>query len=136
ALALLKQHGAGGPSAPSGGNSSIWTCSNVKASIRYTWTASNATRTTQEAIIKAELKSIGVDIVDSPLPANVVFGPTGVPSGNYDLANFAWVTTADPAGFVSDWSCGGLQNYLNYCNRKATRLMQASDSELNPEKRA
>jgi len=135
-LALLKAHCTGGPSAVSQSNGNIWTCAGLKASFRYTWTASNATRTTQEAIIKAELKSIGVEIVDASLPANVVFGPTGIPSSNYDLANFAWVTAADPAGFVSDWSCGGLQNYLNYCNRKATRLMQASDSELNPEKRA
>jgi peptide/nickel transport system substrate-binding protein len=135
AVALLKKHCTGGPSAPSGGNSDIWTCSNVKASVRYTWTASNATRTTQEAIVKAELKSIGVDVVDSPLPANVVFGPTGVPSGNYDLANFAWVTLPDPAGFVPIWECGGGSNYLNYCNRKATRLMDASQSELDPAKR-
>ena len=136
ALALLKKHCTGGPSAVSQSNSETWTCSNLKASFRYTWTASNATRTTQEAIIKAEMKSIGIDITDAALPANVVFGPTGIPSSNYDLANFAWVTAADPAGFVSDWSCGGLQNYLNYCNRKATKLMQASDSELDPAKRA
>src|SRR6478735_4190776 len=135
-LALLKAHCSGGPSAPSQSNSNFWTCKGLPAKFRYTWTASNATRTTQEAIIKAEMKSIGIEIVDSSLPANVVFGPTGIPSSNYDLANFAWVTAADPAGFVSDWSCGGLQNYLNYCNRKATKLMQASDSELNPEKRA
>jgi peptide/nickel transport system substrate-binding protein len=135
-LALLKAHCTGGPSTVSQSNSGIWTCAGLKATFRYTWTASNATRTTQEAIIKAEMKSIGIEIVDASLPANVVFGPTGIPSSNYDLANFAWVTAADPAGFVSDWSCGGLQNYLNYCNRKATSLMQASDSELNPEKRA
>jgi peptide/nickel transport system substrate-binding protein len=134
ALALLKAHCNGGPT--SVGGSGTWTCSGLPAKFRYTWTASNATRTTQEAIVKAEMKAIGIEIVDAALPANVVFGPTGIPSSNYDLANFAWVTTADPAGFVSDWSCGGLQNYLNYCNRKATRLMQASDSELNPEKRA
>jgi ABC-type transport system substrate-binding protein len=136
ALALLKAHCSGGPSAPSQSNSDIWTCSGLKASFRYTWTAGNATRTTQEAIVKAEMKSIGIEITDASLPANVVFGPTGIPSSNYDLANFAWVTTSDPAGFVSDWSCGGLQNYLNYCNRKATKLMQASDSELDPARRA
>jgi peptide/nickel transport system substrate-binding protein len=136
ALALLKKHCTGGPSSPSGSNSSIFTCSNLKASIRYTWTASNATRTTQEAIVKAELKAIGIDVVDASLPANVVFGPTGVPSGNYDLANFAWVTLPDPAGFVPTWSCGGLSNYLNYCNRKATKLLEASQTELDPAKRA
>jgi peptide/nickel transport system substrate-binding protein len=136
ALALLKKHCAGGPSSPSGSNSAIFTCAGLKASIRYTWTASNATRTTQEAIVKAELKAIGIEVVDAALPANVVFGPTGVPGGNYDLANFAWVTLPDPAGFVPTWGCGGLSNYLNYCNRKATKLLDASQTELDPAKRA
>jgi ABC-type transport system substrate-binding protein len=136
ALALLKKHCTGGPASASAGNSAIWTCANVKASVRYTWTASNATRTTQEAIVKAQLRQIGIDIVDASLPANVVFGPTGVPSGNYDLANFAWVTLPDPAGFVPTWGCGGLSNYLNYCNRKATKLLEASQTELDPARRA
>jgi peptide/nickel transport system substrate-binding protein len=135
-LALLKKHCTGGPSSVSQGNSSIWTCAGLPAKFRFTWTASNATRTTQETIIKAEMKSIGIEIDDAALPANVVFGPTGIPSSNYDLANFAWVTAPDPAGFVTTWSCGGLQNYLNYCNRKATALLAASQSELDPTKRA
>jgi peptide/nickel transport system substrate-binding protein len=135
ALALLKKHCTGGPSAPSQSNSSTWTCAGYPAKFRFTWTASNATRTTQEAIIKAQLKSIGIDIVDAALPANVVFGPTGIPSGNYDLAGFAWVTAADPAGFVPIWGCGGEANYLNYCNRAATRLLEQSQSELDPSKR-
>jgi len=136
ALALLKKHCTGGPATVSQSNSSVWTCAGLPAKFRFSWTASNATRTTQEAIIKQELKSIGIEIDDASLPANVVFGPTGFPSSNYDLADFAWVTAPDPAGFVATWSCGGLQNYLNYCNRKATALLDASQSELNPAKRA
>jgi peptide/nickel transport system substrate-binding protein len=136
AVALLKQHCTGGPSVPSSDNSSIWTCAGYKASIRLTWTSSNNTRGTQAQILAAELKTIGIDVVAQPQPANVLFGPNGVPAGNYDLANFAWVTTPDPAGFVPIWSCGGLTNYLNYCNRKATRLMDASERELDPTKRA
>ena len=34
------------------------------------------------------------------------------------------------------WGCGGESNYLNYCNRKATKLLEASNSELDPKKRA
>jgi peptide/nickel transport system substrate-binding protein len=136
ALALLKANCTGGPSAPSAGNDSYWTCKGFPARFRYTWTASNATRTTQEAIIKAQLKSIGIQIVDAALPANVVFGPTGIPSSNYDLANFAWVTSPDPAGFVPTWGCGGESNYLQYCNRAATRMLEASNSELDTAKRA
>jgi peptide/nickel transport system substrate-binding protein len=135
ALALLKKHCTGGPSTV-GGSGGTWQCSGLPAKFRFTWTASNATRTTQEAIVKAQLKSLGIEIVDAALPANVVFGPTGIPSGNYDLADFAWVTAADPAGFVPTWGCGGEANYLNYCNRAATKLMEASQSELDPAKRA
>ena len=134
-LALLKKHCTGGPSTV-GGSGGTWQCSGLPARFRFTWTASNATRTTQEAIVKAQLKSLGIEIVDAALPANVVFGPTGIPSGNYDLADFAWVTAADPAGFVPTWGCGGEANYLNYCNRAATKLMEASQSELDPAKRA
>jgi peptide/nickel transport system substrate-binding protein len=134
ALALLKANCSGGPSTVGGSGS--WTCKGFPAKFRFTWTASNATRTTQEAIIKSQLKDIGIEIVDASLPANVVFGPTGIPSGNYDLADFAWVTSPDPAGFVPTWGCGGESNYLGYCNRAATKLMEASNSELNPGKRA
>src|SRR3954468_9112561 len=136
ALALLKANCSGGPSNVSQSNSNFWTCKGLPAKFRYTWTASNATRTTQEAIIKAELKSIGIEVVDAALPANVVFGPTGIPSGNYDLANFAWVTSPDPSGFVPTWGCGGESNYLTYCNRAATKDLEASNSELNPSTRA
>src|SRR6202008_4857214 len=111
-------------------------CSGVPARFRYTWATANATRTTQEAIIKSELRSIGIEITHSRPPATVIFGPTGIPSSNYDLANFAWVTSPDPAGFVPTWGCGGESNYMQYCNRAATRMLEASNSELNPAKRA
>jgi peptide/nickel transport system substrate-binding protein len=136
ALALLKKHCTGGPSSVSQSNSSTWTCSGLPAKFRFTWTAGNATRTTQEAIVQQQLKSIGIDITANSLPANVVFGPSGIPSGNYDLADFAWVTAPDPSGFVPIWGCGGPSNYLHYCNRAATKLLNASNHELNPTKRA
>jgi peptide/nickel transport system substrate-binding protein len=133
ALALLKKHCSGGPS--SVGGSGTWTCAGYPAKFRYTWIASNATRTTQEAIIKAELRDLGVEIVDVPLPATVVFGPAGIPSSNYDLANFGWATSPDPAPYVAIWGCGGESNYLKYCNRTATKALEASNTELDPQKR-
>jgi peptide/nickel transport system substrate-binding protein len=135
ALALLKKHCTGGPSTV-GGSGGTWTCSGYQAKFRYTWTTSSATRTTQEAIIKAQLKDLGIEIVDASLPENLVFGPTGIPSSNYDLANFAWVTSPDPASFVPAWACGGGSNYLQYCNRAATKYLEASNSVLNVAARA
>jgi peptide/nickel transport system substrate-binding protein len=135
ALALLKKHCAGGPASVSQSNTLTWTCAGRPATFRLTWTASNATRTAQAAILKQQLRSIGIEILAGPKPANVVFGPTGIPSGDYDLANFAWVTSPDPSAYVPTWSCGGASNYLNYCNREATKLLEASNSELDPVKR-
>ena len=136
ALSLLRRHCTEGPTHVSPGNTSIWACSGIRASFRYTWTASNAIRTTQEAMIKAQLKNIGIEIVDAPLPAKVVFGTTGIPSSNYDLANFAWITAADPAAFAPIWGCAGESNYLQYCNRTATQLLDGTTTELDPKKRA
>ena len=135
ALALLRKHCTGGPTSPSQGNDNYFTCSGYPAKFRYTYTAGNTTRATQEQIIEQELKSIGIQIVNDPLPANVIFGPNGIPSGNYDLADFAWVTSPDPAGFVPVWGCKGESNYLNYCNRTATKLLEQSNSTLTPSTR-
>jgi peptide/nickel transport system substrate-binding protein len=134
-LALLEKHCTGGPATVSQSNTLTWRCAGRPATFRFTWTASNATRTAQAAIVKQQLRSIGIEIVDRPQPANVVFGPSGIPSGDYDLANFAWVTSPDPSAYVPTWSCGGASNYLNYCNRAATKLLEASNSELDPAKR-
>jgi peptide/nickel transport system substrate-binding protein len=135
ALAVLKKHCTGGPSKPTAGNDSYFTCSGYPAKFRYTYTSGNTTRTTQEQIVEQQLRSIGIKVDNSPLPANVIFGPNGIPSGNYDLADFAWVTSPDPAGYVPIWGCGGEANYLQYCNRKATKLLEQSDSTLDPKKR-
>ena len=136
ALALLKQHCTGGPSAPTAGNTNYFTCAGYPAKFAYTTIAGNHRRETSEAIFKAQLGAIGIQITDNLQPANVAFGPTVLEAGNYDLFEFAWVTSPDPAGFESIWSCGCESNYLNYCNRKVTNLLDQTNSQLDPAKRS
>jgi peptide/nickel transport system substrate-binding protein len=133
ALAILKKHCSGGPSTAGGGGT--WTCSGYPAKFRWTWTLGNATRANTEAIVKAEMKQIGIDIVEAPLAANVVFGPTGIPGGNFDIAEFAEITGGDPGDWYDVWRCGGASNYTGYCSKKASNLMSAGNAELNPAKR-
>jgi len=136
AFALLKAHCSGGPSAPDPNTSAVWTCAGFPAQFRYSWTASNTTRTTQEAIIEAQLKAIGIKVVAAPRAANVFFGQY-VSTGDYDIANFAWVSPdGDPSGYYDIWRCGGDSNYLSYCSRKVSGLMSKGQGELNPGKRA
>jgi len=135
ALATLKKHCTGGPSSVSPSNSQIWQCSGLPASIFWTWTASNSVRTTTEQIVKQELKSIGIEVKDKPLPANVVFGPTGIPSGDFDVAEFAEITDGDPSTWTSLYGCKLDGNYTGFCSHTFDNLMKAGNGELDPAKR-
>src|SRR5438128_9806035 len=123
ALAILKKHCSGGPATAGAGGT--WTCSGFPATFRWTWTASNAVRTNTEQIVKAELAQIGIKITEHPLAANVVFGPTGIPGGDFDIAEFAQITGGDPGDWFDAWRCGGPGNYTGYCSKKASALMTA-----------
>lgn len=136
ALALLKKHCTGGPTSPDPNTSAEWTCSGYPATFQFSWTSSNPTRAIQESIVEAQLKSIGIKIVATPRAANVFFGQY-VSQGVYDIADFAWVSPdGDPSGYFAIWSCGGDENYLHYCSRAASDLMQKGQSEGDPTKRA
>ena len=133
ALRILKRHCTGRPTRP--GRGGTWVCAGYPATFRWTWTPSNATRTNTEAIIKAELKQIGIDITDDPMAANVLFGPSGIPGGNFDIAEFAQITGGDPGDWFDAWRCGGPANYTGYCSKQASALMTAGNGELNPTAR-
>jgi ABC-type transport system substrate-binding protein len=133
ALALLKKHCTGGPASPGAGGT--WTCSGYPATFRWSWTSGNATRANTEAIVKSEMKAIGINITEAPLAANVIFGPTGIPGGDFDIAEFAQITSGDPGDWYDGWRCGGDGNYTGYCSKKASALMEAGNKELNPAKR-
>jgi len=135
-LALLAKHCTGGPSSVDPGNSKVWTCSGLPASINWTWTAGNAPRATSEAIAKAQLKSVGIQVNDHPLAANVVFGSTGLPSGQFDIAEFAEITSGDPGDFTALYSCKADNNWTGFCSTKVDNLLKAGNGELNPAKRA
>jgi peptide/nickel transport system substrate-binding protein len=135
AIALLKKHCTGGPTTASASNTAFWTCAGLPAKFRWSWTVSNQTRTNTEAIIKSQLKQIGIDITEYPRPANVIFGPNGLPGGDFDIAEFALITTGDPGDWYDTWRCGGDGNYMGYCNRTASKMMEAGNKELDPAKR-
>jgi ABC-type transport system substrate-binding protein len=133
-IALLKAHCSGGPNAASQSNNAVWTCSGLPARFRWSWTASNQTRTTSEQIIASELKQVGIDLTAYPRPADVIFGPNGIPGGDFDIAEFAEVTTGDPSDLYELWRCGGASNYQHYCSVKASKMMELGQKVIDPRK--
>jgi peptide/nickel transport system substrate-binding protein len=135
ALAVLKKHCTGGPSSPSASNTSIWQCAGLPAAFNWSWTASNSVRTTTEAIVAQELQSIGIKLNARPTPANVIFGPNGLPSGDFDIAEFAQITTGDAGDWYDQNRCYGNGNWDGFCSHTVDALTKAGNSELDPAKR-
>jgi peptide/nickel transport system substrate-binding protein len=140
AIALLKKHGCkGGPSKPSSSNNSYWTCAGHKAEINfYTTTAPARCNVSMPAWIQQE-KAIGIKLDTHCYNAQPDFFTNLLPTGNFDLAEYAFTGTPDPALWDDIYNCvtntTGGQNYKNYCNHKVDKLMKKADSELNPTKR-
>jgi len=135
ALAILRAHCTGGPRTPSPGNDKIWHCAGLPAIFRWVWSAGSADRTAIEQLVKGELKSIGIALTERPLPPSVVFSSLGIPSGDFDIASFSWITSGDPGDFSEIYRCQGNNNYTGYCSHAVDSLLQAASRELDPAKR-
>ncbi|GIU94895.1 MAG: hypothetical protein KatS3mg012_1352 [Gaiellaceae bacterium] len=127
----------GGPSRPSAGNNDIYSCPGVgKLSFRFVTTTGNQLRALTFEIIQRQLKSVGIELVPRFGTGGTVFG-TVLPSGDWDLFMFTWVgSPATPITIKDLYGCGGDQNYMNYCNRKFSNILQKVSVTLSASERA
>jgi ABC-type transport system substrate-binding protein len=136
ALAIMAKNCSGGPTSVDPSNTKIWSCHGLPATFNWSWTSGNSVRATSEAIAKAEMKAVGIQVNDHPVPANVIFGSSGLPSGDFDVAEFAEITTGDPGDWYDSWRCQGAGNWTGFCSKKVDTLVKAGNAELDPAKRA
>jgi glutathione transport system substrate-binding protein len=134
---LQKKGCTGGPSKPSANNQSIFSCPNVgKLSFRFGTTTGNQLRALAFEIMQRQLKSVGIELVARFQVAGTLFGTT-LPSGDWDLAMFTWVGSPSTPITIKDlYACGGDQNYMNYCNKAGTAIMNKVATELDAATRA
>jgi peptide/nickel transport system substrate-binding protein len=138
AIALLKKHGCtGGPSKPGGGGT--WTCQGHKAEVNfYTTTAPARCSISMPAWVQQEA-AIGIKLDTKCYTAQPDFFTNLLPTGNFDLGEYAFQGSPDPAGWDDIYKCvtntTGGQNYKNFCNKKVNKLMNKADVELNVKKR-
>jgi glutathione transport system substrate-binding protein len=126
AIALLKKNGCtGGPDTPSAGNSKIFSCPGVgELKFAFTTTSGNPLRALTFEIIQRQLKSIGIEFTPRFISAAVLFGGGTLTSGDWQVVMFTFLSSPSNTGnFASIQGCGGDQNYMNACNRKATALL-------------
>jgi peptide/nickel transport system substrate-binding protein len=137
-ISSLKSKGCtGGPSKPASNNNDIWSCPNVgKLSFRFTTTSGNQLRGLTFEIAQKQLKSVGIELLPRFGPAGTVFGQV-LPSGDWDIFMFTWLggPTSSNTSFGL-YGCGGDQNYMNYCNKKASDLLKKAQFTPNATARA
>jgi len=136
-ISTLKGKGCtGGPDTPSASNSDIFSCPGVgRLSFRFFTTTGNQLRTLTFEVLERDLKSVGIELIPRFQTAGNLFGST-LPSSDWDLMMFTYAGGPD-SKITSNtlYSCGGDQNYGNYCNPKATAAFNAATRELDPAKR-
>jgi peptide/nickel transport system substrate-binding protein len=137
-ISMLKAKGCtGGPNAPSASNNNIWSCPGVgKLSFRFTTTTGNQLRQLTFEIAQKQLKSVGIELQPRFGPSGTVFGQV-LPSGDWDIFMFTWLggPTSSATSFGL-YGCGGDQNYMNYCNKKASNMLQKAQFTPDPNARA
>ena len=139
-ISILKGKGCtGGPDKPSAGNSNIFSCPGVgKLSFRFGTTTGNQLRALAFEIMQRQLKSVGIELVPRFQTGGVLFGTT-LPSSDWDLLMFTYGQS--PASKITTnglYACPnqrGDQNYGQWCNAKATALMNKVTTTLDENQR-
>jgi len=112
----------------------IYRCGGTKLSFQFESTRGNKLRELSFTFFQDQAKKAGIELLNNFKPAGTYFGED-LPNHNYDLALFAWVGSPDPAGSVEIWKCNGQSNYMEYCNKKVSSLLEKTDVQLNVKKR-
>jgi peptide/nickel transport system substrate-binding protein len=104
-------------------------------SFNISTTSGNSVRAEIEQLFQADMKAIGIKINIQNYSANTLFG-TVLPKGEFDITQFAWVSTPFASGNVSIYcsytnaaQCG--QNWNHYSNKEVDTLMNQAASTTN-----
>jgi peptide/nickel transport system substrate-binding protein len=139
AVALLEGNGC------TKGSDGIYECNGERASFKWATTAGNEARELQFEIAQATLKDIGIEVNAAFGPASEVFSDEAFYGGSdfWDIFNFAWVGSPDPAGGNTIYYCEGEApsgfgdlNNLRYCNEEVDTLIRSTDTIADPAERA
>jgi peptide/nickel transport system substrate-binding protein len=118
------------------GADGIYAKNGKKLSLRISTTAGNQLRETQEQLIQAQMKQIGVDIRIANVDSTKLFGEW-LPQGNFDIANFGWVGNPFAISSSQDiYRSGGGSNYGAYSSDKVDRLFRRAVREVDEAKSA
>jgi len=104
-------------------------------SFNISTTTGNSVRAEIEQLFQADMKAIGIKINIQNYNANTLFG-TVLPKGEFDITQFAWVSTPFASGNVSIYcsytnTANCAQNYNHYSDKQVDSLLTQAESTVN-----
>ncbi|WP_322815021.1 ABC transporter substrate-binding protein [Chloroflexus sp.] len=113
--------------------------------LSLSFTTTNAQfRQTWSAVFIRQMGACGIQIIPTYAPASWWFGSsTGLSRRDFELGAFAWVGQADPGGQTL-YACNQIplpsnnwegQNYMGWCNERASRAIIAANNTLDRAER-
>jgi peptide/nickel transport system substrate-binding protein len=125
----------GGPTAPAANNRNVWTCPGGAGRLSFRFTTNmgaNQLRAHTFQIIQRQLMSVGIELRPDPIPSLT----PRLQNRDWDLFMFAWVGSPTSSILQENLhGCGGDQNYMGYCNRAVTTLLQRAKNTPNNAQR-
>jgi peptide/nickel transport system substrate-binding protein len=127
------------------GSDGIYECDGQRLSFNWATTAGNEGRELTFALAQANLAEIGIEVNAAFGPASEVFADEFIygDSTVWQIFNFAWVGSPEPAGGNTIYYCeGGAPsgfgdiNVTRYCNDEMEQLVRATDTVVDPAERA
>ncbi len=107
-------------------------------------TTNAAFRQTWAAVFEQQMAQCGIVLQRSHVPGSIWFGGnSGLRRRDFDLGAFAWVGEAEPPG-VTLYACDQVptpannwegQNYMGWCNEKASNAIKAGNNTLDRAER-
>jgi len=117
----------------------VYSCDGEKLEFEYATTTGNELRELQFEVMQQQLAEIGIKLNAAFDDPAVVFTDKFLSSKDkWDLFNFAWVGSPDPVGGNPSWMCESppTLNNTKYCNKEVTKLLEETDTTVDPAERA
>ncbi|HSG14303.1 MAG TPA: ABC transporter substrate-binding protein, partial [Gaiellaceae bacterium] len=114
------------------GTDGIYVCTGQKLSFRFGTRGDSAIRRRTLDLVRAQLRGVGIEVVPEYASQQVLLNQI-VPSGRFDLAEFAWFGPSDGQNALGLFGCGAPNNYTGYCQRRVTADLERAKRILDAD---
>jgi peptide/nickel transport system substrate-binding protein len=114
------------------GTDDIYVCTGQRLSFRFATRGDSTIRRHTLELVRGQLREVGIEVVPEYASQQVLVNQI-VPSGQFDLAEFAWVGPSDGESALRIFGCGGFLNYTGYCQRRVTADLERAKRILDAD---